>query len=427
MLSNYPRLGEKLFFSTLPNGLRLCVLPRPGFTKKLAYFVTDFGSIHTSFLLDGQAVRAPMGVAHFLEHKLFDMPEGDVSQPLAQLGAAVNAFTTYDMTAYYFSCTDHFEKCLELLVRFVITPYFTDESVAKEQGIIGQEIDMDQDVAESRVFENLMEAMYQNHRIREPVLGDRASIARITPQVLHQSHRAFYRPENMMLCVLADADPEVILSQVQQLTQGWENPQVSLIPTPSERSLPPSHMVESYMDVSAPLFQLGFKCRDIGEGEEAARQEFIAELASEVLFGESSDLYLKLYEQGLIDGSFAGGFETVRGAALLTASGESPDPKAVRDAILERAGELANTGIDPETFQRLRRSAMGRRLRSLDSFDATCFRLCAYRLTGFDYFRFPEIYETLTPEDIRQFIRQAVTEENACLSVIYPKEEKTIC
>ena len=331
------------------------------------------------------------------------------------------------MFSYYFSCTDHFEKCLELLVRFVITPYFTDESVAKEQGIIGQEIDMDQDVAESRVFENLMEAMYQNHRIREPVLGDRASIAQITPQVLHQSHRAFYRPENMMLCVLADADPEAILSQVQQLTQGWENPQVSLIPTPSERSLPPSHLMESYMDVSAPLFQLGFKCRDIGEGEEAARQEFIAELASEVLFGESSDLYLKLYEQGLIDGSFAGGFETVRGAALLTASGESPDPKAVRDAILERAEELANTGIDPETFQRLRRSAMGRRLRSLDSFDATCFRLCAYRLTGFDYFRFPEIYETLTPEDIRQFIRQAVTEENACLSVIYPKEEKTIC
>ena len=125
----YPRLEERLFRTKLANGLTVLVVPKPGFSRKIAYFVTDFGSIHTDFSLDGQEYHVPAGIAHYLEHKLFDMPGRDISQEFADLGGNPNAFTSYDMTAYYFSCTENFDRCLELLLEFVSTPYFTEESV----------------------------------------------------------------------------------------------------------------------------------------------------------------------------------------------------------------------------------------------------------------------------------------------------------
>ena len=207
----YPRLGETLYKQVLPNGLTLMVVPRPGFTRKLAYFVTDFGSIHTDFTLEGREIHAPAGIAHFLEHKMFDLPDGrDVSAELAALGAGTNAFTSYDMTAYYISCTENFEAALNLLMEFVFTPYFTDESVAKEMGIIDQEIGMNEDAPDSKVFENLMENMYRSHPVRVPILGTSETIRQITPELLNDCHRAFYTPGNMILCVVGDVDPEQV-------------------------------------------------------------------------------------------------------------------------------------------------------------------------------------------------------------------------
>ena len=180
----YPQLDELLYTGTLENGLKVLVVPRKGFSKKLAYFVTDYGAIHTKFTLDGVEYTAPAGVAHYLEHKLFDMPGGrDVSEEFASYGAMTNAFTSYDMTAYYFSCTDNFENCLKLLLEFVSTPYFTEESVEKERGIIDQEIGMNLDSPDSAVFENTVTALYHNHPIRIPILGSRETIREITPQV----------------------------------------------------------------------------------------------------------------------------------------------------------------------------------------------------------------------------------------------------
>ena len=178
----YPELDETLCREVLENGLTVCVIPRKGFTKKLAYFVTDYGSIHTEFTLEGKSYCAPAGVAHFLEHKMFDLPGGrDVSAEFAAMGASSNAFTSYDMTAYYFSCTENFEKCLALLLEFVSTPYFTEESVAKEVGIIDQEIGMNLDAPDSVIFDELMAALYEKHPIRVPILGTSETIRRITP------------------------------------------------------------------------------------------------------------------------------------------------------------------------------------------------------------------------------------------------------
>lgn len=418
----YPHWQETLYRHTLPNGLTILVVPRPGFTRKLCYFVTDYGAIHREFSLDGQAISSPAGVAHYLEHKMFDLPDRDVSAEFAALGATPNAFTSYDMTAYYFSCTDHFESSLKILLEFVSTPYFTEQSVAKEQGIIAQEIDMHADDPESRNFELLMEAMYQSHPIRTPILGTRQSISQITPQVLTDCHKAFYRPGNMVLCVVGDVDPEAVVRIAQTHLPDADPVQVTRREQWPESLMPQTHLVEATMEVSMPMFQLGFKCHCPGRGRSAVRQEVIGDLAAEALYGESSALYLTLYEEGLIDGSFGGGYETIDGMAMLLCSGDSDHPEQVRQALLDRVQVLCREGICEKDFLRMKRSALGRRIRDLDSFDSVCFRLCAYHFDGYDYFSFPEIYQEVTVQDVLEFLRIAVTEERSCLCVINPKK-----
>lgn len=419
----YQSLDEVVFWDTLPNGLTLAVLPRRGFSRKMAYFVTGAGSLHRRFAMDGKQYCAPMGVAHFLEHKLFDMPGRDVSAEFAALGASVNAFTSYDMTAYYFTCTENFVPCLRLLMEFVSTPHFTEQSVEKEQGIIGQEIDMNDDAPETRVFEDLMGIMYRHHPVREPILGTRQTIAQITPQVLYDCHRAGYRPENMILCVVADADPEEIRAVALEMTAGMDCPKVETVQQWEEPEECTQAVIRSQMEVARPMFQLGFKCDPFPNGEQGIYQEFVGDLAAEVLFGESSQLYLRLYEQGLIDPSFGGGLDTVPNMALLTASGDSDDPEAVRDAILEQARSIVENGIPEKDFLRIKRSTLGGRIRSLDSFDSVCFRICAYHFSGFDYFRFPEVYESVKAEDVQNFIGRVVTLPRCSLSIVEPKEE----
>lgn len=416
----YPALAEEVLWHQLPNGLPIAIVPRPGFTKKLAYFVTDYGAIHTSFTLDGEAHTAPAGVAHFLEHKMFDLPGRDVMAEFAAMGANPNAFTSYDLTAYYFSCTENFDDCLKLLLDFVSTPYFTAESVEKEQGIIGQEIGMYADNPDSRVFEDLVKGMYQNHPISVPILGSKESIAQITPEILHACHKAFYRPGNMLLCVVGDVDPEKVCAIARETLPEKDTCKVQRQQWPEEMTCPQA-FVEKQMEVAMPMFQLGFKSEAPEKGEEAVLCEAIGDLAAEALFGESSPLYMKLYEEGLIDTSFGGGFETVDGMAMLVASGDSDDPQAVQQAILRQAQKLAEEGVSEEDFLRMKRSAMGRRLRGLDSFDSVAFRVCAYYFSGFDYFRFPEIYQKVRPSQLQEFIKRVVTPQRSCLAVIYPK------
>ena len=415
----YPRLDERVSRRVLPNGLTLNVVTKPGFSKKQAYFVTDFGSIHTHFRFEGQEYRVPAGIAHYLEHQMFDLPGGrDVSAEFSALGASSNAFTSYDMTAYYFSCTDRFEDCLHLLLEFVSTPFFTAESVEKERGIIDQEIGMNLDAPDSVVFENLAKAMYARHPIRVPILGTSETIREITPENLTLCHRAFYTPGNMMLCVMGDVDPEAVEAiarevlgderrEVGEKLRDWQEPE--RIPQPE---------IAARMEIAMPTFTLAFRCPDPGKGEDAIRLEFLADLAAEALFGESSELYLQLYDEGLIDSSFGGGYETIDGCALFTCGGDSFYPQQVKDRVL--AAAAAFSGLSRESFSRMKRSAFGRRVKGLDSFDATCFRLCAYHFSGFDYFRFPEIYETIQKEDVAAFLKQTVRAENACLSVIRP-------
>ena len=418
---DYPELDETLCTQTLPNGLTVCVVPRKGLTKSLAYFVTDYGSVHTEYSLNWEKIQAPAGVAHYLEHKMFDLPGNrDVSAEFAAMGALTNAFTSYDMTAYYFSCTEHFEECLRLLLEFVSTPYFTEESVEKERGIIDQEIGMNEDAPDSVVFENLVRAMYENHPIRVPILGTSETIREITPEVLYSCHRAFYAPGNMLLCVVGDVDPEAVVRIAEEQLGSEKLPVGEKWKNWTESMACPRAEVTAKMEVAMPMFNLAFKCEPLGTGDAAIREEMVADLAAEALFGESSELYLKMYEEGLIDSSFGGGFETIDGCAMLLCSGDSEDAYAVREAILSQMEKLSREGLAEADFLRMKRSALGRRIRGLDSFDATCFRVCAYHFSNFDYFRFPEIYRQITADEIVAFLTRVVKRERCCLSVIEP-------
>ena len=416
----YDRLGETLYTQRLSNGLQILVVRKPGFTKKMAYFVTDFGSVHTDFQLEGTHVQAPAGIAHFLEHKMFELPGRDVSAEFAAMGANVNAFTSYDMTAYFFSCTDYFRENLRLLLEFVSTPWFPAESVQRELGIIDQEIGMNADSPDTRVFENLMEQMYRKHPIRVPILGTRESLRSITPELLHACHRAFYTPENMVLCVVGDVEPEAVEELALEVLGSHRNEPGEKLRQWQEDMTCEEMPCIQHMDVAMPMFQLGMKCPWTGKGRAAIRQEVIGDLAAEALFGESSPLYNRLYGQGLIDSSFGGGYETVDGCALLTCGGDSDDPEAVRQAILEQAQVLREQGLEEAALLRMKRSALGRRLRDLDSFDSTCFRLCAYYLSEYDYFDFPELYGDITAQEVVDFIEKTVRRDNCALSVINP-------
>ena len=422
-VTKYPDLDEKLYRTILPNGLTVVVSPRPGFSRKVAYFVTDYGSIHTKFTLDGQVYETPEGVAHYLEHKMFDMPNRDVTEEFAALGANPNAFTSYDMTAYYFSCTENFGKCLELLLEFVSTPYFTEESVEKERGIIAQEILMYADSPDSQVFEDLMVNLYRQHPVRHPIAGTVDSIQAITPETLYLCHRAFYNPANMILCVAGDVDPEEVAAIAQRVLPKEKVSAAVADLGPAEELEPVKPFTTRAMDVAMPTFQLGFKCR-LPEvtGAEFARWELAAELAAEALFGESSELYLRLYEQGLIDASFGGGLETIDGLAMLVCGGDSNDPEAAWQEIVDQVDRLLETGIEPAAFDRMKKSLMGRRVKDLDSFESSCFRLCAYHFDKFDYFRFPELFSQVTQEEVLDFLRENVRAARSAMAVVLPKQ-----
>ncbi len=423
-LREYPELDEKLYTETLPSGLKVIVCPKAGFTRKCAYLCVDFGSIHTHYTLGFERKVSPAGTAHYMEHRIFESPERDYAASFAALGANVNAFTSYDVTAYYFSCTEHFDESLRLLLQMVANPIFTEQGVEKERGVIAQEIAMNEDDPNTRVFENLTRAMYALHPIREPILGTPDSLKSITAEDLQNAHRAFYRADNMALCVVGDVQPDAVAAIAAQEIPAPQSP-----PEPIQRGWnePPQcvqRIVRDEMDIVMPTFQLAFKCACAERGEAQARQEVIGDLAAEMLFGESSRLYRALYERGVIDTSFGGGFEAVDGCAMLTCSGDSSFPEAVRDALLTEAARIAREGLDDAEFARTKRSTIGRRIRSLDGLDGTCYRLCAYALTGFDYFRLPNLYRQCTPEDVVSFLAQTVRGETCAMSVLYPNHQE---
>ena len=418
----FPQLGEAYFEQRLENGMMVRVVEKPGFAKKFAFVAANFGSIDTKFRLNGVSYETPDGVAHYLEHKMFDLPEGNAMELFAQNAGSNNAFTSYTMTAYYVECTEHFEENLSILLRMVTTPYFTDESVEKERGIIAQEIRMYDDSDGNVVQENLFRALYHSHPARVAIAGTVESIQSVTAQTLCDCHRAFYDPSNLILCVIGDVDAAKVIEQAARETPKDSVGIAERDYGPAEPMTAAQPRIEARMEVAMPTFAIGLKCEPADAGNEPLRMEFLGSMAAELLAGESSALYTRLYESGLIDADFSVDYERMKGLALLEAAGDSDDPDAVLEALLEEAQRIARTGIDRAQFARLKKSMLGRRLRELDSFENTCYRICAFHMDGVDYYDYPAVFDTVTPEDVEQFLAAVVQRERAAISIVYPKE-----
>ena len=421
---DFPRVGERLYHETLDNGLNVFVFPKPDFQKSYAFFAANYGGMDLRFCLDGTWHDTPAGVAHYLEHKMFDTPEGNALQKLTANGASPNAFTANAITGYYFECTEMFAENLRTLLSFVSVPYFTQESVDKEQGIIGQEIGMIEDDPDWKVFTNLMSALYAHHPIRVSVAGSVDSIARITPQTLYDCHRAFYTPGNMALCVAGDVDPAAVCDIARAVLPESSGPIAQRDLGPEEPEGAHQGLLEEQMAVSCPIFQLGFKGDAPERGEAGLRQRLLGELACEVLLGSSTPLYARLYQRGLINRNFSYGYDSVPGCAFLAAGGESKDPAAVRRMVQAEARRIGRAGVDPGLWERVKKGVYGAMVRSLNSFETLCISQAQSFFAGQDYLRFPELFADIQKADVEALIARWVTPQRSALSVVRPKEEE---
>lgn len=419
--SFYKRIGESIYSQRLPNGLEVRVVPKPGYAKKYAFFATCYGGMDTRFCLNGKWLDTPAGIAHYLEHKMFDTKEGNALQELAKNGAEPNAFTSNAMTGYYFDSTDHFEENLEILLSFVSVPYFTEESVAKEQGIIGQEIRMIEDNPDWQIYTRMLECLYSSSPARTSIAGTVESISHITAETLYDCHKAFYTPSNMILTVVGDVDPVHVVDLAKRILPREGGPVI-----PRDYGDEPETIAQAEtsrtMEVSCPQFLAGFKCRPAGEGEDYMRLSVIGDIACDILLGDSSPLYLRLYDQGLINTSFGGSFEMMPGIAYLYAGGDSKDARTVAAEIQKEADRLVREGIDEAFYQQVTRAAFGSNLRGLNSFENIAVSLTEGYFHGYDPFRFPEVFDSITKEDVTAFLRDNIRAERMVLSEIVPPQ-----
>ena len=415
--NDYPQLGERLWLerpSLLPE---LRVLPKSGWNHATALFAAPFGG--ADLLLPGEEPKPiPAGTAHYLEHKLFDMPEGNASNILTALGAESNAFTTEDMTAYYFSCAENFDECLTELLRFVSTPYFPQESVDRERSIIAQEIRMEQDKPETRAWYGLLRLLFRRSPLREDVAGTEESIAQITPELLEECHRAFYVPGRMALCVVGDVSPEHVAELADKVLP--RRPAVRPLPERrTEKPAPPRKKKDKLaMAVGSPLFAIG--CRlPVLTGPALLRRRLVAETAVRMLAGESSPTYRKLYEAGLIDSTFDWRVSDLAGETVLTFTGRGRDPGAVLQTLAESAAKLA-ANPDEGAFRRAVRAGVGNSLRELNSFTDLCYNMAQGCFGGYDPLTAAALLSRLEPGEAAAFLGECVTAEDLAFFAVEP-------
>ena len=421
-MAEYPRLGETVFRQTLPNGLEVVTVRKPFHAKSYAFLAVRYGGMDLRFQTEGRWRETPAGIAHYLEHKMFDMASENVMQSFARNGASDNAFTSNAMTAYYFTSTAHFYENLRILLRFVSTPYFTQESVDKEQGIIAQEIQETEDDPDWRVYANLMERLYQGSPARVPVVGSLESIRQITPQTLYDCHKAFYTPSNMILVCVGNVDQARVAEEAEAILPREGGPAVIRDYGREDAAGPAGSEVSQAMEVSMPMFLAGYKCQAVDEGEATLRQSIVGDLACDALFGDSSPLYTRLYEEGAVNSSLGGNFDMLPGAHYVYVGGDAKDPRRVFEEITRQARKLGEEGIGEDFYRQIRRAAYGGMLRSLNSFENIAVSIAEAYFRGFDYFRFPEVFDAVGKADVEAFLRENIAPEKSALSLIQPRE-----
>jgi len=418
-------LKEKLYMKTLENGLKIFIIPKEGYTKKYAIFGTNYGSIDNKFKLEAsnEIIEVPEGIAHFLEHKLFESPEGGVFERFSKLGSNVNAYTNFNSTCYLFSCTDNFYENLEILIDFVQSPYLTDENVEKEKGIIEQEIRMYQDNPNWKVFFNSLKCMYKNHPVKIDIAGTVDSIYKITKEDLLNCYNTFYVPNNMMVLIVGDVDKEECLEVINRNIKNHFRKAKSNIDRilPDEgKGLNQKEIVDK-LSVSIPLFNIAFKDNDISlRGRNLLKKEIEIKILLELIFGNSSKLYQNLYDDGLINETFESeySYDLTYGHSII--GGESQNPNKVYELICNEINRIKDKGLSEKDFDRIKRKSIGQHITSFNSVEFIANTFTAYYFKELNLFDYIEVLNELEFKEINNRFIEHFSIDNSVLSIINP-------
>lgn len=417
----YEKLGETLYKYQHETGLKAILIKKPGYNKKTAMFGTSYGSIDNIFKIQGsdKEIEVPDGIAHFLEHKLFEQEDGNMLDKFSMLGSSPNAFTTFNQTVYYFSCTDLFEENFRMLLDYVQKPWLTDENVEKEKGIIGQEIRMYEDNADWRVFFNLLECLFVNHPVKLEIAGSLDSISKITKELLYDCYNTFYTPSNMVVVVVGDVEPDQVFSIVDNMIQFKDRGKVEK-KYPQEPENINKDYKEQSLTVSMPLFYMGVKDNVRVTGAELLKRRIALGIALNDIMGRSSPLYTRLYDDGLINASFRFEVSLDQGYGYLAWGGQSADPKKASGIISEMLKEMAQKGISQESFDRIKKSHEGMFVRSLNSVESIAREIMDSFFNGTCYYETAELYRELDSVYTNKVLKE-VLNNPAALSVINPQ------
>ena len=415
-----PLTGDSYTQIRHKSGLNILVCEMDGFQTTQALFCTNYGSIHTRFKTadDADFCTVPEGIAHFLEHKLFENEDCDVFDLYAKTGANANAFTSFDKTCYFFDCSDHFQESLDILLSFVQSPYFTPESVAKEQGIIGQEICMYDDDPGWRVFFNMLCGLYQKHPVRIDIAGTIESIAEITDDLLYRCYRTFYNLHNMVLAVAGKCTVDEVLEVADRLLKPCEDQKLETVFPEETLDIVREETVESAA-VGQPLFNLGIKCQP-RQGLDNLRAEMLADITMQTLSGSSSPLYQEMLQSGLVNESFSSEVFNGDGFFTMIFGGESRDPQAVREKVTAAILDAQKNGLDEVMFNESKKSAYGELVRKLGNVSAVTNTLVAAHMAGCGLYDPMQVLSEMTLDDCNRFLREEVDVQHMTLSMIEP-------
>lgn len=422
----FQQLDETLYYKQLNNGLDVYILPKKGFSKTFVTFTTKYGSIDRTFVPIGETepITVPDGIAHFLEHKMFEKEDGDVFQKFSEVGAQANAFTSFTRTAYLFSATDHIYKSTETLLDFVQEPYFTEETVNKEKGIIGQEITMYDDQPDWRLYFGAIENMYHNHPVKIDIAGTIESIDGITAEHLYTCYNTFYHPSNMLLFVIGAVDPVEMMAFIEDN----QNKKTFQQPTDLKRLFDeePTNVAEKervlHMDVQKPKVYVGLKAKQVDlSGEEMLKHELAVQIGVECLFGRASSFYTDVYENGLIDESYGYDFSLENGYGFALIGSDSEQPEQLAKLIKEKLAETEKGNIfTSEDVERIKRKKIGFFLRALNSIEFIANQFTRYKFNDMNLFDVVPVLETITVEDIEKAFTTIQGEEQQTVFTIMP-------
>ncbi|MFD3445531.1 EF-P 5-aminopentanol modification-associated protein YfmH [Microbacteriaceae bacterium 4G12] len=423
----YKQLKEELYYEKLPNGLEVYILPKQGFNKTYATFTTKYGSIDNEFVPLGkqESLRVPDGIAHFLEHKLFEKEDHDAFQLFSKQGASANAFTSFTRTAYLFSCTSNVEVNLQTLLDFVQSPYFTEKTVEKEKGIIGQEIQMYQDNPDWRLYFGLIDSLYQKHPVKIDIAGTIESITPITKDLLYECYQTFYHPSNMLLFIVGPIEPESIMELVrsnQAKKDYTDQPDIQRFFEEEPEEVNEKKLVLP-MTVQTPKCLVGIKAiQQTKSGRDLLKNEITITLLMDYLFGKGSNHYEQLYNDGLIDDSFSYDYTEESSFGFAMVGGDTKQPDELANRLTSILLDTNYDELSEEILNRVKKKKIGGFLRSVNSSEYIANQFTRYAFNGSSLFEALPILEEISITDLQKVAKEFVDSKRMSICQVVPKK-----